>query len=47
MKPFVLAVDIVLYGGGNYVAPTRANVDAIFRLPCTGSDAAHLKIVPD
>ena len=47
MKSFVLAVDIVLFGDGNYAAPTPANVDTILRLQCTRSAAVHLKIVPD
>jgi len=47
MKSFVLAVDIVSFGDGNYVAPTPTNVDTILRLPCTRSAAAHLEIVPD
>ena len=45
MKSFVLAVDIVLFADGNYVAPIFANIDTVLRRQHTNSDAAHLKIV--
>jgi len=47
MKSIVPAVDIVLFGDGIFVAASPANVDTILRLQCTGSAAAHLKIVAD
>jgi len=45
MMSFVLAVDIVLFADGNYVAPIFANIDTVLRRQHTNSDAAHLKIV--
>jgi hypothetical protein len=43
MKPIVLTIEVVLFGSGTYVA----FVDTTRWLQCTGSAAAHLKIVAD